>query len=239
VRNLIDERPTHDLHGRLAWSRSFVDRADIEDRDVLDIGCGFGWFELFALEGGARSITGVEPTERDLETVRRHLTGGGARFEVASATDLPFDSESFDTVVCWEVLEHLPRHSEPAAFGEVSRVLRPGGVFYLSTPHAAPLPTLTDPAWWLIGHRHYSRRRVAELTQQAGLVVEVLEARGRLWSIVEMLDLYVSKWILRRPAVLQDRLRARAGREWQRAGFTNLFLRCRKPARQTRPASEP
>jgi hypothetical protein len=118
-------------------------------------------------------------------------------------------------------------------------VLRPGGVFYLSTPHAAPLPTLTDPAWWLIGHRHYSRRRVAELTQQAGLVVEVLEARGRLWSIVEMLDLYVSKWILRRPAVLQDRLRARAGREWQRAGFTNLFLRCRKPARQTRPASEP
>jgi 2-polyprenyl-3-methyl-5-hydroxy-6-metoxy-1,4-benzoquinol methylase len=228
MRNVVDERPTRDLHGRLAWSRSFVDPADVSGRDVLDIGCGFGWFELFALDGGARSVTGIEPTEHDLGTVRTHIDDERVTFAVASAVELPFEDESFDTVVCWEVLEHLPAETEQAAFCEIARVLRPGGALYLSTPHAAPLPTLTDPAWWLIGHRHYSRERLASFAANAGLSVEVLEARGRGWSIFEMLDLYVSKWILRRPPVFGERVRERADREWERKGFANLFLRARR-----------
>ncbi len=229
MRNLVDERPTRDLHGRLAWSRSFVDDADLAKRDILDVGCGFGWFELHALDCGARSITGIEPTENDLATVRRHIDDDRVTFAVASAVELPFEGESFDTVVCWEVLEHLPKHTEHAAFREIARVLRPGGALYLSTPHAAPWPTLTDPAWWLIGHRHYSRERLAGFATAAGLDVKVLEARGRSWSIFETLDLYASKWILRRPPVFGERIRARADREWERRGFTNLFLRARRP----------
>jgi SAM-dependent methyltransferase len=228
LRNLVDERPTRDLHGRLAWSRSFVDPADCFDRDILDIGCGFGWFELLALDRGARSVTGVEPTAGDLTTVREYFDDERLTFTVASALELPLEDESFDTVVCWEVLEHLPKEGEPRAFGEISRVLRPGGTLYLSTPHAALLPKLTDPAWWLIGHRHYSRERLARFAQEAGLEVERLEAKGRSWEIVQTLDLYVAKWIFRRRPFFEAAIARKVDTEWERPGFSNLFLRARK-----------
>jgi SAM-dependent methyltransferase len=228
LRNLVDERPTRDLHGRLAWSRSFVDPTDCTDRDILDIGCGFGWFELLALDRGARAVTGVEPTEANLATVREHLDDERLKFTVASALELPFEDESFDTVVCWEVLEHIPKHGEPRAFREIGRVLRPGGALYLSTPHAALLPKLTDPAWWLIGHRHYSRERLARFAEDAGLDVERLEAKGRSWEIVQMLNLSVAKWVFQRRPFFEAAIARSVDSEWQRPGFSNVFLRARK-----------
>lgn len=227
MRNVVGERPTRDLHGRLAFSRSFVDVSELAERDVLDVGCGFGWFVLFALDEKARSVTAVEPRESDLATARLHIGDDRVTFAVASMVELPFPDAAFDVVVCWEVLEHLPENTEQKAFDEVARVLRPGGVLYLSTPNNAPLPTLSDPAWWLIGHRHYRRAEVAHFAAAAGLTVEALETRGRLWSLVETLDLYISKWIFRRPAILADRLRSRMDSEWERPGFANVFLRAR------------
>lgn len=89
MKNVVDEKPTRDLRGSLAWSRSFVEVDDCVERDILDIGCGFGWFELLALDRGAKSITGVEPTEADLSTARKHLEHENVRFAVASALELP------------------------------------------------------------------------------------------------------------------------------------------------------
>jgi 2-polyprenyl-3-methyl-5-hydroxy-6-metoxy-1,4-benzoquinol methylase len=229
VKNLIAERPTRDLHGRLAWTRAFVRASDLADKDVLDIGCGYGWFTLVALDHRARSVTGIEPSEEALSTVREHLRSEACVFTVGTAVELPFADNSFDTVCCWEVLEHLPRGTERRAFAEIARVLRPGGVLYLSTPHAAPLPTVLDPAWWLIGHRHYSRARLRAFAEGAGLLVNRLETRGRTWEMIQLLNMSVSKWVFRRPPFFAAALGARVDAEWRRPGFTNIFLeaRCR------------
>ena len=108
MRNILDDKPTRDLHGGPAYARSLVDVGDCLDRTILDIGCGFGWFELIALDRGARAIAAIEPTEDDLVTAREHIDDERVDFRVASALELPFEHASFDTVVCWEVLEHLP-----------------------------------------------------------------------------------------------------------------------------------
>jgi SAM-dependent methyltransferase len=229
MRNLVGEAPTRDLHGRLAYVREFVRDADCRDRNVLDVGCGFGWFELLALDRGALSVTGVEPREGDLDTARTHLSDERARFLAASAIDLPFADESFDTVVSWEVLEHIPPKTEARAFTEFARVLRPGGVLYLSTPHASFVARVTDPAWWLTRHRHYSRRQVAEFANGAGLEVSELVTRGGYWEITRMADLYVSKWVLRRPPLFAERTVGRIDREWSQPGFTHVFIRAVKP----------
>jgi SAM-dependent methyltransferase len=227
MRNLVDETPTRDLHGRLAFTREFVQVSDCEGREILDVGCGFGWFELLALDRGATAVTGVEPDEADLATVRRHLHDDRLTFGVASAIQLPFEDASFDTVVCWEVLEHIPRGTEQRAFDEFARVLRPGGALYLSTPHAAPAAIATDPAWWLIRHRHYAQAEVRSFAESAGLTVEQLETRGGTWEIFRMLDLYVSKWILRRPPLTAQRTVGAVDREWSRPGFMHVFVRAR------------
>src|SRR5207244_3238896 len=45
---------------------------------------------------------------------------------------LPFQDASFSTVVCSEVIEHIP--DKPEVLGEMTRVLRPGGLLILGTP---------------------------------------------------------------------------------------------------------
>jgi SAM-dependent methyltransferase len=129
------------------------------------------------------------------------------------------------------VLEHIPKGTEEQAFEEIERVLRPGGVFCMSTPHAALAARITDPAWWLIGHRHYRKAQLRALAEGAGLEVERLALRGGWWQIVHLNDLYASKWILRRRPLLESSLLARVDREvLRRNGFATCFMGCRKPA---------
>ena len=232
MRNRLDDRPDMHLHGRTAYSRDAVVRGDLDGRDVLDLGCGFGWFTLWALRNGARTVVGVEPREEDLASVRRHIDDPRAAFRVASATSLPFETSSVDTVVMWEVLEHLPKGTEAVAFREISRALRPGGALYLSTPYGSMLARATDPAWWILGHRHYSRARIRELAEGADLDVEVIELKGRLWEILQLNNMYASKWILRRRPIFERSLLRRVDSEWREpGGFTNVFIRCRRRGR--------
>jgi SAM-dependent methyltransferase len=229
MRNILDDKPTRDLHGGPAYARSFVDDQDCRDRDILDIGCGFGWFELIALDGDARSIAAIEPSEGDLATAQAHIGDKRVDFRVASALDLPFDDGLFDTVVCWEVLEHLPPSAEQQAFNEVARVLRPRGVFYLSTPYADLRSRVTDPAWWLIKHRHYAREQLQTFSEKAGLGVERLLTKGGWWQVTAMTNLYVAKWIFRRPPFFADKVNRKIDSEWSgNGGFTNLYLKARK-----------
>lgn len=196
---------------------------------MLDIGCGFGWFTLNALEAGAATVVGVEPTEDGLETARRHLTDPRCSFVVAGGSSLPFEDEAFDTVVLWEVLEHVPAGTEQLVFAEVARVLRPGGSFYLSTPNATPAARVTDPAWWLTRHRHYDADTLRRLAAGAGLEVVRLQRRGGWWQIAHMLNLYVAKWIFRRRPFFEAWSLRRLDRDWARnEGFVHLYLRSRK-----------
>src|SRR5207302_6093633 len=104
---------------------------DLRGKDVLELGCGYGWFSLNAVDRGVRSYTGIEPTAGSLATAVKYVTARNAQFKVADALQLPFDARSFDTVVCWEVLEHVPQGGDLRIFMEVQRVLRTGGAFYL------------------------------------------------------------------------------------------------------------
>lgn len=229
MRNLLDQAPSRDLHGIQAHAARLVAADDLAGRIVLDVGCGFGWFELYALDYGVRRVIGLEPDDGELETARRHINDERAAFTVGSATDLPLPDASVDTVVCWEVLEHLPQGSESAAFAEFGRVLRPGGALYLSTPYASWRARLLDPAWWLIGHRHYRLDELERFTLDAGLEPDLIETRGRGWQIVAILNLYVAKWVFRRPPFLD----ATVARRWdeelrQSGGYANCFLKAHR-----------
>jgi hypothetical protein len=88
----------------------------------------------------------------------------------------------------------------------------------------------TDPARWLIGHRHYSVAQVESLARGAGLEIERLHTRAGWWEIIHMNVMYVSKWVLRRPPLFERFLLSRLDQEWSGAeGFVHVFLDARKP----------
>ena len=57
----------------------------------------------------------------------------------ATVTSLPFPSSSVDSIICSDVLEHIPRHAIAAALLEWHRVLKPGGTLKIKTPNLRAL----------------------------------------------------------------------------------------------------
>lgn len=93
---------------------------------MLDAGCGTG----LNLAGMPAGSVGIDLNPRNLELVRRRLPHQVA--VEGDIEDMPFEDESFGTVVCTEVLEHVPYPEK--ALSEIGRVLRPGGVLIGSVP---------------------------------------------------------------------------------------------------------
>jgi SAM-dependent methyltransferase len=103
------------------------------ERDVLDAGCGVGYGTAFLAET-ARRVVGVDRSEEAIAYARARYARPNVEFDVADLLELPATDDTFDVVCCFETIEHL---SDQSAFlGEVRRVLRPGGVFVVSTPRA-------------------------------------------------------------------------------------------------------
>lgn len=231
MKNIIDEKPFGSLTGRHLKSITFVQDADIADKDILDIGCGYGWCEVAFLERHPKTMTGIEISENDLETIRKNVTDERLFLRVSGATKLPFPDGSFDTVVSWEVIEHIPVRTENAMFSEVSRVLRPGGSFYLSTPHMSFFSNLLDPAWLLVGHRHYSQGRLERHARNNGLTVEKAEIRGGIWTALSIINMYVAKWVFRRKSFYNDYFVRKENAEYNESGesgFANIFMQFKK-----------
>lgn len=227
MQNILNEPPPSDLHGRLKFTtQDFVESSDIRDKSVLDIGCGYGWFELWAAHNGVREITGLDMTPADLKTAMDNIRLPQVHFKEGGATSLPLGDASRDTAVSWEVIEHIPNGSEPIMFAEVKRVLRPGGVFYLSTPNRNLRSILGDPTYWMINHRHYSLEYFEKLASQTGFKVVKRTVKGGIIEIADMWNLYVSKWVFRRDRFFKQKSLGWTDYDYGRKrGFNTLFIK--------------
>ena len=99
---------------------------------VLDVGCGAG-YGTAELAQTAREATGIDVSAEAVEYAQTHYGQVNVRFEVGSATEMPFVDASFDLVVAFEVIEHLENWQQ--LLTEARRVLAPGGQLVVSTPN--------------------------------------------------------------------------------------------------------
>jgi SAM-dependent methyltransferase len=99
---------------------------------VGDIGCGTGRLEPYLTARGL-SPRGIDLSPEMIRVARRDYPG--FTFDVADVRELPFQDASLAGVVCWYSLMFLAPSDRPAAFGELARVVKPGG--YLATAFKA------------------------------------------------------------------------------------------------------
>jgi 2-polyprenyl-6-hydroxyphenyl methylase / 3-demethylubiquinone-9 3-methyltransferase len=119
---------------RVGYSKKVTDRCNIDPKgkSALEVGCGGGLLcEEIARLGFITS--GIDPSEQSIATAVQHAEENGLKinYVIGYGESLPFHDDSFDIVFCCDVLEHVK--DLPEVISEISRVLKPGGVFIYDT----------------------------------------------------------------------------------------------------------
>lgn len=134
---------------------------------TLELGAGTG-LNLPHYTDAVTELVLTEPFEPMARRLRARLAETGREAEVIEvpAEELPFDNNSFDTVVGTLVLCTV--ENQAAALTEVARVLKPGGSLHLlehvraQTPRLAKAQDVLHGPWFAIGHGcHCNRDTVA------------------------------------------------------------------------------
>jgi len=112
---------------------------------ILDFGCGDGALATTLMDCGAAAVHGVDVSDdvlrRFAERLTRYAGETAPTFSRnSSATRIDLSDQSFDAIYCFDVLEHVMAYRE--IIGEWRRVLKPGGIVYISW----------QPYWHPFGH---------------------------------------------------------------------------------------
>ena len=165
---------------------------------MLDLGCGegrhiFGLMEKFPdlkcigldphIESLDKAFEGLKFLESISNTKTNFLSG--------SAYSLPFSDDSFDLVVCSEVLEHL--HDYKDAIKEINRVLKPGGQFLASVPAEFP-----EKICWLLSEAYQNQPGGhLRIFKKNKLIKEVAEHNFSFESSQRFHSIHSAYWWLR------------------------------------------
>jgi len=113
-------------------AKKLVDLAKV--RDILDLGCGYGWFEE-ALPNGFRSILGIdclEENEQSFLSVAKRVAAYSTFRQLFLPAPIDAEDETFDLIISAYSLYFFPD-----MLPEVRRVLRPSGIFLVITHSAS------------------------------------------------------------------------------------------------------
>ncbi len=134
-------RSTEGLDGAFEWPAVRSLLPPVAGLDVVDLGCGYGWFARWAAAEGARSVLGIDLSERMLARARE-LTGDDpvVRYDRQDLDDVELAPSSFDVAYSSLALHYLARLDD--ALTTVAGALRPAGAFVCSVEH----PIYTAPS---------------------------------------------------------------------------------------------
>ena len=147
---------------------------------ALDIGCSSGRYMVGLKNKGMYAI-GIDTAMIPLKYATERVDG---MFIRASVTDLPFKKESFDLVICIELLHHFYDEVLERVLGEISDVVKPEGIFVFDVKNKM------NPMLWY----EYKKKNSIEFTLKARIIrkmaklvekhgFEVIKRKGILFPI--------------------------------------------------------
>lgn len=143
----------------------------IANKSVLEIGCGAGYGADYISKFASRTVA----IDMKKEAIHHSQTnyGNAVNFMMGDGTRLPFQAESFDLVVSFQVIEHIDLKRLLHYLSEIKRVLRKDGVFILSTPNRK-LRLLPFQRPWSLEHtKEYSQKELRNLLSKVFEEVKV------------------------------------------------------------------
>ena len=113
---------------RMRWLHKLLDRLE-PGSSVLDLGCGSG--DPADIEiAKEHQVTGVDISQTQIDLARKNIPTG--RFLHGDAASVQFPAASFDAVISFYALEHIPRQEHEVLLRRICRWLRAGGYLLIS-----------------------------------------------------------------------------------------------------------
>lgn len=107
----------------------------LDNKHILELGCGAAIkTRNIATSGSNRRLTALEVDEIAHQKNLQITDLPNVTFDLAGAQDIPLDDDSVDVVFMFKSLHHVPPDLMEPSMREIRRVLKPGGLAYISEP---------------------------------------------------------------------------------------------------------
>ncbi|ETN43943.1 uncharacterized protein HMPREF1541_11074 [Cyphellophora europaea CBS 101466] len=138
------QRSREGLDGAGEWPtmRNLV--GSVSEADIIDVGCGYGWFCRWASEGGARSVHGIDVSKRMLERAQSYPADPQIKYMLGDLESIDLAANTYDLVYSSLTLHYLP--DLRSVIHRIATCLKSGGRFVFSVEH--PVWTASPNATW-------------------------------------------------------------------------------------------
>ncbi|QNL51892.1 class I SAM-dependent methyltransferase [Olivibacter sp. SDN3] len=229
--NKYDDFSFFEQYGKMSRSQKGLDAAgewhvlkgmlpDFKEKKVLDLGCGYGWHCRYAIEKGAKSVVGIDLSEKMLQKAKKINQLDGIIYKRMALEDVQFTPEIFDVIFSSLTFHYI--QSYDMLIGNIYQWLKAGGRFVFSVEH--PVFTSKDSQDWVYdaagnkshwavdsyffeGERNtlFLGERVLKYHRTVGTYLNVLLKKG--FKIVEVKEPVPSDEMLKNIPEMKDELR--------------------------------
>lgn len=134
------DRSVKGLDGAPEWPSVQALLPELAGKEVVDLGCGYGWFSRYACQQGAHSVLALDVSEKMLEIAISLGDNPAIAWQRADLETLQLPAQTFDVAFSALALHYV--EALPAMLAVVFAALKPGGQFIFTAEH----PIYTAPA---------------------------------------------------------------------------------------------
>ena len=217
--------PQDERKQRAPYLRRLIKTHMPADRNVriLDLGCGSGAIIYFLREAGYRNILGIDTSAEQIAPAAELGIGQVLRSDVFSFVRNT-ESESYDVVIAFDIIEHLTKPELFHLADEIYRVLTPGGFWIAHAPNAEGVFGARIRYADLTHEQAFTRESMEQLARAAGFrAIECFEDEPVVHGIKSMI-----RWLIWKGAraVLRIFVMAETGDTGRNALFSQNLLAC-------------
>ena len=140
------DRSVKGLDGAPEWPALQAMLPAIENKQIIDLGCGYGWFCRWAQGQGAAKVLGLDVSEKMLARAREMTQSPAIDYEIRDLDTLQLPAESLDLAYSSLALHYL-QHID-GLFATLFQALKPGGMLVFSAEH--PIYTAPLKQGWYV-----------------------------------------------------------------------------------------
>jgi len=140
------DRSVKGLDGAPEWPALQTMLPEIQGKQIIDLGCGYGWFCRWAQEQGAAGVLGLDVSEKMLERAREMTQSPLIDYQIRDLESLQLAEASLDLAYSSLALHYL--QNIDGLFASLFSALKPGGMLVFSAEH--PVYTAPLKQGWIV-----------------------------------------------------------------------------------------